>query len=675
MLKISARVLLASLSAAGTLSACGGGGGSSSSTTGTGQDFVAPPTLQCATPMQPMAVDLSVTDNVPSDFDSTATPTPTPTTTIDFTVLLPPRCPGDHFPLVLQSHGYSGTRIKTLGPNGDLEPTQAHFDSINALVRALPYHGYVVISYDERGHGAPLGQQAQHNARAIDPAAETQDAIAILDWAYDNADDYAILREPNTGTAKDVRVGTIGYSYGGGFEMPLALLDKRVDTIVPNGTWNNLLYSLLPGDSVKLGFDSLLCTLAIQGNVNNTPLLATLCSLIGPAGQTAVTLRTRDDLSAAATSYTGLSRAARDSDELLNFFYTHGTSYFEHQDRDGKAINPLDRPGVTASNPTGLALPSGRRQIPALFVQGNRDTLFNLTDAYFNYRYFKSVGADVRLLTTEGGHMNPLALQSEGSANCGGVVGVQAMLAWFDDKLKGADSPTYDAIPQVCISVTDTPAANAAPANANLVGLLVDDIPVGSLSGPGAIPAQAATLTASVTPGVALPGGMSTPVFVKIADITQANAVLAGIPRAQSISVTAGTGALVTPVAYVGVGIMRGGTTILVDDQVTPFAALAPDTGSTGAACPPALSLPATAHCNNRGTGDNTVLLPGVGEQLQAGDQVGLLFYENQVQYLPANTAGSGGLPNPYNVGMTHVELPILIPGSYRNSRLSRPKP
>ena len=660
------------------LAACGGGGGGSSDRVSgaAGDSVTTPPVLQCSDPMPPEAQDLSVVVNVPSDFDPTATPAPTPTTTINFTILLPERCPGDQFPLVLQSHGYSGSRETMLGPDGTLDPTEAHFPSINALVRALPYHGYVVISYDERGHGAPQGQQAQHNARAIDPAAETRDAIAILDWAFDNADDYAMLREPDTGIARDLRVGTIGYSYGGGFEMPLALLDARVDTIVPNGTWNNLLYSLLPGDGVKLGFDSLLCTLALQGNVNSTPLLATLCSLIGPQGATAASLRTRDDLNNAAVGFTGASRAARDANELLNFFYTHSSRYFEKRTRDGEAIDPRDRPGATAANPAGITLPpTTPRAIDALFIQGNRDTLFNLTDAYFNYRYFSSAsGADVRLLTTEGGHMNPLAQQSEGTANCGGINGLAAMLAWFDEKLKGRTSPAYEAIPKVCISIADTPQPNAAPTNAELVGLLLDDIPVGSLSGAGAIAARADTLTAEVAPGLTLPGGMSMPVFVKIADITADNAVLAGIPRAESVSVTAGAGSAVTPVAYVGVGIVRGGTTILVDDEVTPFAALAPDAGTTAAGCPASLNLPATAHCNNRNTGNDQVLLPGVGEQLQAGDAVGLLFYENQVQYLPANTGGAGGLPNPYAVSMTGVELPILVPGSYRGSRLSVPE-
>lgn len=639
----SARGLVAGLGL--LLTACGGGGGGTVSLT--------PGTTPraCASPTAPSAVDRSVVVDVPSDFDSTATPTPTRTTTINFSVLYPERCPGDTFPLILQSHGYGGTRIRTVAANGDLHPGSAHFPSINELVQALPFHGYVVISFDERGHGTTAPGQAAHNARVVDPAAEIQDARAILDWAYDNAAANFIQTQTGTNVAKDLRVASIGYSYGGGFQMALSALDARIDAIVPNGTWNNLLYSLLPGDGVKLGFDGLLCVLAAQGNVNNTPLVAALCNLVGPLGGPAASmLRTRSDLGAAATRPSTLPRPATSEEELIQLFYTHGAGYFDVQQRN--------------SQPWGFGETQATlRPVPALFLQGNRDVLFNLTDAYFNYDYYSRAGGDVRLISTEGGHMNPLAQQVEGSANCGGVVGVNSILAWFDQKLKGVASPEYTAIPEVCISVTDTPAANTAPTNAQLVGLLLNEFPVGSLSGAGSVPALAPTLNATVAAG-----SLMTPQFAPVATITagQAGAVLAGAPRIGSVTVTPGTGALVTAVAYVGVGIQRGGTTILVDDEVTPFADIAPAVSDGGGS--------SHVHDSNRGVKNSAVLLPAVGEQLQVGDVVGLLFYEQHVQYLAVDgLASRAGPPNPYSVSMTNVELPILIPGTYPDSSLSTP--
>lgn len=628
-------------------------------------------TNSCSSPAPPTAINQTITENIPSDFDPTANPSPT--TSITFTVLLPQRCPGDRAPIVLQSHGYGGNRIKTLGPDGTLHPNDPHFPSIDELVQALPYHGYAVISYDERGHG----DSTDANARIIDPRAEVQDARQILDWAYDHAAEYGFATQDSTGIAKDLDVGTIGYSYGGGFEMPLAALDPRIDTIVPNGTWYDLLYSLLPGDGVKLSYDGLLCLLAstastsaqIPIGVHNTPLVQSLCNTVGVQGLTAMLMRTRQDLVTALASNLAAPRTVSET-ELNDFFFTHGMGYFQQQQEMGLAWGGSSDPFPGASPPL--------RPVPALFLQGNRDILFNMTEAYWNAQYFGAAGSDVRVITTEGGHMNPLANQLEGPANCGKVTGVDAVLAWFDHYLKGQDSATFDALPKVCISVAATP-PNSQTATAysdygiKPVGVTLDQFPVGSLSGSGAIPVQQASLSATVT-ALTLQ-----PVFVPVTTINVDGAVLAGIPRVGEVQVTPGDLRLTDVAAYVGVGIQRAGKTFLVDDQVTPFAQ--------------------GDHTSNRGVPDAAVLLPGVGEQLQKGDVLGLLFYQHNVQYSAIVSAASvpgatnvinyvGGtaippittaldltnvaLPNPYTVTMTDVELPVFIPGTYPGSALSQ---
>lgn len=618
-------------------------------------------TGNCAEPLPAQAIDQSIVENIPSDFDPTSNPTPT--TKIFFTLLLPPRCPGDRFPVVLQSHGYGGTRLKTLAPNGDLHPESPHFPSINELVQALPYHGYVVISYDERGHGDSIPSNGGAYARAIDPNAEVQDARNILDWAYDNASTFSIQTESGTGIAKDIRVGTIGYSYGGGFEMSLAALDSRIDTIVPNGTWYNLRYSLFPGDAVKLSYAGILCLFATTGNVSNTPLLQSMCNTLGVQGPTANTNRTLADISTSVALPTTQPRPVT-ADEFVPFFYMHGMGYFEDQQNQNM---PWGTPLFAST-----AGSSKLRRVPALFLQGNRDVLFNLTEAHLNAQYFGATGADVRLLSTEGGHMNPLDSQVEGTADCGKIIGVNSILSWFDAKLKGIQSADYKAIPKVCISISDTVGTPDVPP----VGLKLNRFPVGSLSGSGAVPTSVVSLTASVglTDAIA-------PVFVPIKTIQGSGQVLAGAPRIEKISVSKGTGALQTAVAFVGVGIKRGGNTILVDDEISPFVE--------------------GDHTSNRGVPNQVVLLPAIGEQLQDGDQVGLLFYAQHVQFSAVVSAASipnatkivnvaagtaippvtsalqplGAaltVPNIYNVTMTNVELPILIPGTYAGSSLSR---
>lgn len=157
------------------LAACGNGGG----------DGTRPPTAACGNPTLPMAVDRTLDVDLPTDSDPSTNPTRP--STIHYTLLLPARCPGDQFPIVLHTHGYGGSRLKALAANGDLTAvrTAAHFPSIEQLAAALPFHGYAVISFDQRGHG---DSAASTRARIIDPALETQDSRLLLDWAYDNAE-------------------------------------------------------------------------------------------------------------------------------------------------------------------------------------------------------------------------------------------------------------------------------------------------------------------------------------------------------------------------------------------------------------------------------------------------------------------------------------------------------
>jgi len=203
-------------------------------------------------------------------------------------------------------------------------------------------------------------------------------------------------------------------------------------------------------------------------------------------------------------------------------------------------------------------------------------------------------------------------------------------------------------------------------------------MPIGSLSGSGAVPAVLPQLNVSVS------ATSVTPVFVPVVTISGNDKVLAGIPTITQLSVTAGSAAVHTAIGLVGVGIVRGSSTFLVDDQLTPFVA-----GNT-------------TDNVNVDEGD-PIYLPAVGETLQDGDQVGLLFYQEQVQYATIVSApgleGSPGVvslingqmlptpvtsilnpvqnigvdPNPYTVSAAGVALPILVPGTFPGSRLSSP--
>lgn len=604
---------------------------------------------------------------LPNSYDRARTDdaTESDTTTVFVSVFLPERCPGDRFPVVVEGHGYSGSRETEFDDDGEVDPETAHFPAIDELFRGLPFHGYIGVSIEQRGHGDSIPENGGGYARIIDPEAETQDTIAVLDWIHDNADDFQVQLDAESAIPKDFKVGLIGYSYGGGFQFPLALLDARVDTIVPNGTWHSMMNSLVPGDAVKNGFVGLLCLLADTGGVVNTPLVATLCEQLGPTNLQAGNIRTRRDLEEAVITE-GFT-----ADDLVEIFDRHVRDLQLRQ----IDMRPWCTPGDTGCTSTGEAFVG--RSVPTLLLQGNRDVLFNLTEAYWNWAYFRDNAAanvPVTLLSTEGGHMNPLADQTEGSANCGKVVGVEAIRAWFDFHLRGIDTAAYRALPGICISVADTTDAEiAAPA-----GLILPDFPVGSLSGPGTVPVRVEEVTASVATTD------TQPVFVPLVTITGDNKAIAGIPALDSITVTdsdAGGVADVTAVAYVGVAIQRGGTLILLDDQLT--------------------AIVAGTHEANPNIRNDRYLLPGIGELLQDGDVVGLAFYQSHVQYsavvsaqLVTGATGVVGLvagqplppvlsalspvtgllntPNPYDVSILGAELPILDVTAYPGAVLSR---
>ena len=61
----------------------------------------------------------------------------------------------------------------------------------------------------------------------------------------------ADLRTIATESAGDPRVGMIGGSYGGQIQYAVARQDPRIDAIIPMITWNDLTYSLAPGNGSR----------------------------------------------------------------------------------------------------------------------------------------------------------------------------------------------------------------------------------------------------------------------------------------------------------------------------------------------------------------------------------------------------------------------------------------
>ncbi|MFT5605445.1 MAG: ABC-2 type transport system ATP-binding protein [Paracoccaceae bacterium] len=588
------------------------------------------------------------------------------TTSFDVSIALPERCPGDRFPVVIHSHGYGGEVSNKLDENGTVEATK-FFPQILELFQTLPHHGYVAVSFDQRGHGESQPDNGGGLSRVMDPQAETQDAIRLLDWLAENADRFHIYREDN-GVANDFRVGLLGYSYGGGWQFPIALLDKRIDTIVPSGTWHSLINSLMPGDAVKLSFNGLLCLFADgtdgphDPGVTNTEAVAQMCNLIGYKSPQANLVRTKEDLMGA------IEVLGFDADTVLQMF-NRQVRHFQDQNGVGPWCD-TDRPGCTDQS-TFVA-----RSVPTLLLQGNRDVMFNMTEAYWNYQFFNSIRDDntkVAVLTSEGGHMNPLDHLFEGSADCGGLVGTEVVKAWFDYHLKGETTSTLDAVPNVCISVADTESAHTAQSQ----GMLFNYFPVGSQ--PEANGGVVVRLGSGETSVGMSQASYQNAEFLEVFTVPQDagdNYVLAGIPTIDALTIkNTDDQNPIKAVAFIGVGIQRDGSNILVDAEVT------------GLVQNPDPNVPYTSNPN---VGNDKFLLPGVGERLKPGDKVGLFFYQRHVQFSAViNGASASGvttllqtaggtqfpdpiasafneedsalnLPNPHTVTVSGVELPVF---------------
>lgn len=511
---------------------------------------------------------------------------------------------GESYPLVLHSHGFGGSR-----------QTEA-----SGLIGALVERGYYVISIDQRGFGESTGP-----VRVMDPDAEGQDLIAILDWAEAN---LAQVKRDNSGT---MMVGSYGSSYGGGYQLLLQAIDpkQRLRALVPDITWFDLTESLNPGGAIKSGWALALVAAGESGSQ------ADLDNVI------------RETLLRGISTNTF-------PDPALDFFRYHSPRYY----CDGEAI-----PEIAFAQRTEIPMtpPTTPPAADILLWQGFPDTLFNVTEAFDNLRCLRQRGGDVRLLTHQSGHVLPVSVetlsadldtalgalsgavvapefQGPGGANaCGGIERDAATLAWFDAKLKGRVEALDDAIPTgdaICLSLDDDDA------------VAVSDIPVGGSDFPveAATPAVNGLIGAATTLlGTDLPGGIQA---IELTTIGDEGAVLAGQPTMQ-LTLSPVNDALAQPecqvdflplacdpIVYVGVGYQRDGRWSLIDDQLMPLRGFGP-----------------------HGTPQEPARLVAVAERLQPGDTLGLLVHGFHPQY--AGTFSRDVLVPALTIS-GRVQLPLL---------------
>jgi ABC-2 type transport system ATP-binding protein len=588
--KIAALTLLLALSA------CGGGGGSSSSSSSNsnGSSSVTTPVIaDRAGKIYRQEITVAATGD-----------------TVVFQVFEPKQLKaGQSYPLVLQGHGYGGSRDQT--------PT--------AFEQKLIDGGYYIISIDERGFGESSGQ-----VRVMDPEFEGQDLVAILDWAEK-------LEGLRRGSDGKMVVGSYGGSYGGMYQFLLMGADQakqRLHIIAPDITPHDLTESLNLNRVVKSGYG-----LALAAGGENPPR-----QTVPPSPRQDPVIE-EILLSAVATNAF--------SDSATNFFKYHSVAYF----CDGKTAGPQSFMFATADKLSVPPAPFPAR-VDALITQGVRDSLFNFNQGFENYQCLSRLGGDVRFLTHQSGHILPVSVTSvpgaeqaldpfyaaitfpnfqdaAGARNCGKLKLDDVQFAWLEEKLQGK-STLAAALPSgsdVCLSLGTDDAVTVPAVKQGGTQYKIDaSTPQfnsalgvgGALLGNGAREALLATQKITVPAGSVAIAGIPT-MSINLAGLSGQE--LATCPTPLNV-------AGCDPILFLGIGHRpKGGTQWdLVDDQLTPI----------------------------RGFGDHgTATVPqtmsGIAERMAPDDEIALLIYGFHAQYpvtwsrdllVPAvNLTGSINLP------------------------------
>ncbi len=260
------------------------------------------------------------------------------------TLVLPPGAGADTpVPVVLQTHGWGGSREKP-GSNGWFRAT--------STAGVLQRHGYAVFTWDSRGFGESGGE-----ANVAAPGFEVKDAQAILDM-------LASRDEIAKDAPGDPKAGWAGGSNAGGVQFNTAAVDRRVDAIAPEISWGYLPEDLVTNGAPKLAWDELLYGFGFRG--------AQLDGLRpdNPAGPQAGAYAREIHQGHAELAATGAI-----TKETLDWYAARATTAH-----------------------------SSRIETPTLIIQGSIDTLFPLQDAFDNYTNVRGAGTPVKLMTYCSGH-------------------------------------------------------------------------------------------------------------------------------------------------------------------------------------------------------------------------------------------------------------------------------
>jgi ABC-2 type transport system ATP-binding protein len=318
--------------------------------------------------------------------------------------------------------------------------------------------GYAELTWDPRGFGQSGGV-----AEVDAPYAEGRDVSALIDKVLTGrreivTDQCGKHGQPaytndtaSHNTCGQPVVGMTGGSYGGGIQFATAAFDKRVKAIVPVITWNNLNWSLWPNSVIKLGWGELLYGAGLAEHAAEHGQ-----GDIGGVNQAAISSGNPFGLTSGGDG----GMQAGGYDPMIH--YSEAT---------GAALNYPDHTTLGWFGQRSMAVygagPAGHvPHVPTLLEQGTVDTLFNLNDAWKNYREMKGryPNLPVKMIAFCGGHVScPIGAPPTGAGysdtasktspvgagESAGTFDENQALAWFNHYLRGQG--TGDGMPDTVV--------------------------------------------------------------------------------------------------------------------------------------------------------------------------------------------------------------------------------
>ncbi|WP_327046869.1 alpha/beta fold hydrolase [Microbispora sp. NBC_01189] len=497
---------------------------------------------------------------------------------VDLDATFYPAASGGRAPAVLLAHGFGGSK-----------------DSMREQAERLAGRGYAVLTWSARGFGRSTGQIALDS-----PDYEVKDVRGLVDW-------LATRPEVRLDSPGDPRVGIAGGSYGGAIALMAAAYDSRIDAIVPQITWYDLADALFPDASgsgpangvfkkmwAGIFFSAAADRLAPDGGLGAGGLGAGgLAGGTSPGGGTAEQVQCGRFLPEICAMYQKVAETGRATKEAVDLL---------------RRSSPISVPG--------------RIKVPALLVQGQRDSLFPLSHADANARAIAATGTPVEVAWFNGGHDG-----GDGEADWLS----DQTTGWFDRYLKQPGSPVPAGAAPAPAAFTVTRDGGRDPGTRRPVllhatagrypGLAGGERTTIALRGaaqPVANPAGGSPASISAVPGLGgLLGGAAAGGVSVALDMPGQAAVFESAPLARPTQVT---GSPAVRIKVYGTG------------EATLFAKLYDVSGGSLPVLPSGLVAPLRVTASEAGT-PVTVTLPAVDRRFDAGHRMRVVVSTTDLGY------------------------------------------